>query len=66
MLPVGNNVTDRLTSCSLGKWPGESIEIINEALEKRWRQIFFFFTDGSDTFCLMPPVQNAIREFVIK
>jgi len=34
MLPVGNNVTNTLTSLSLGKWPWESIEIINDALDR--------------------------------
>jgi hypothetical protein len=63
MLPVGNNVTNTLTSRSFGKMAGGSIEIINEALDRDGSR---FFTDGSGKFCLMLSVENAIQEFVIK
>jgi hypothetical protein len=35
MLPVGNNVTNTLTSRSLGKWRGEALEL----LMKLWTEM---------------------------
>jgi hypothetical protein len=42
---------------------GESIEIINDALDGDGSR---FFTDGSGEICLMMSVQNVIQEFFVK